>query len=242
MEKKSLLVCNYYMWVSHHTHNGSVWLLQPLKREAFAGKLDHLSDMHYFHRSRSQHKSGCVSLRFLWISRKEPRFDLILKLFFVFFKNNFKQTMHTHTTEPCSLYFMSNLFIDKWNLNYRFLLTSRMRLSWAQWRLLAACSLFIFTLCVCLSTLYQHLLMCPMFSIVSSCFYNWHSMKWVLVSFDQIAICAPLHSPCRKHAQHTWWRLNFPLEYWMGHRWLEFLCASLNNNGRTCWSFREARY
>lgn len=40
-------------------------------------------------------------------------------------------------------------------------------------------------------------------NIVSSCFYYSHSVKWVLVSFDQIAICVLLYSPCRKHAHCT---------------------------------------
>lgn len=78
------------------------------------------------------------------------------------------------------------------------------------------------------------------FPIVSSCFYNSHSVKWVLVSVDQIAICVLLHS-CRKYAHCTWWRLTFPLEFWLSYKWLEFLCAS-SKNGGTCCSFREACY
>lgn len=40
--------------------------------------------------------------------------------------------------------------------------------------------------------------------IASSCFYNSHSVKWVLVSSDQIAICVPQRSrrrssPCSLH-------------------------------------------
>lgn len=95
-----------------------------------------------------------------------------------------------------------------------FLHFSLLRLPWQWWHLLVVCGLFIhpghiwsdsalFTFASTNINKCVHLFSITCLNIASSSFYYAHSVKWILVSFDQTAVSVVLRSFCRLHAHHT---------------------------------------